>query len=172
MIVPSRQRRLFGLLICASVLPACTNTPTSDATGVVGNSTELISKTANKLIGGPLIPNVNINVGSSVSYPLEKLVYWSGWVGIAYKVLSDPNWEIDETRFPENHMHFQLSMKRFYSGGAGEARLAFHRRAKELMRAGGFNHYEIVEYSEGMDSSPLGAKRTAEGVVRFSKIAG
>ncbi len=87
-------------------------------------------------------------------------------------IISDPNWEIEEARFPENHMHFQLTMKRYYSGGAGEARLVFHRRAKELMRAGGFNAYEVVEYSEGMESSPLGGKRTAEGVVRFRKSVG
>ncbi len=173
MILPSRQRRLFGLIACASVLSACTSTPTTvDSTGVVGNTSELLGKTASKLIGGPLIPDMVINVGPSVSYPLEKLVYWGGWVAAAYKFISDPNWELEEARFPENHMHFQLSMKRYYSGGAGEARLLFHRRAKELMRAGGFNAYEVVEYSEGMDSSPLGAKRTAEGVVRFKKIAG
>jgi hypothetical protein len=98
-------------------------------------------------------------------------VYWLGWAAVAYLVLDplSPNWEIQEARFPENHIHFQLSMKRYYAGGAGEARQIFHRRAKELMRAGGFGSYEVVEYSESLDSSVIGSQRTAEGVVRFIK---
>ena len=66
-------------------------------------------------------------------------------------------------------MHFRMSMKRFYAGGAGEARVTFHRRAKELMRAGGFSAYEVVEYSEGLESSVLGSQRMAEGVIRLTK---
>lgn len=106
---------------------------------------------------------------NAASYPLEKTIYWGAWAAAAYFVLDpfSPNWDIQEARFPEDHVHFQIAMKRYYSGGAGEARVVFHRRAKELMRAGGFGNYEVVEYNEGMESSMLGAKRTAEGVVRF-----
>jgi hypothetical protein len=108
---------------------------------------------------------------NAVSYPLERTVYWGAWVAAAYLVLDplSPNWEVQEARFPEDHVHFQMTMKRFYTGGAGEARVTFHRRAKELMRAGGFNGYEVVDYREGMESSVLGSQRTVEGVVRFSR---
>lgn len=108
---------------------------------------------------------------NAVSYPLERTVYWGAWAAAAYLVLDplSPNWEIQEARFPENHVHFQLTMKRYYAGGAGEARVTFHRRAKELMRAGGYGGYEVVEYNEGMESSVLGSQRTVEGVVRFTK---
>jgi hypothetical protein len=114
------------------------------------------------------------SVVNAMSYPLDKTVYWGAWAATAYLILDPlaPNWEIQEARFPENHVHFQLAMKRYYAGGAGEARVVFHRRAKELMRAGGFASYEVVEYSEGMESSMLGAKRMAEGIVRFIKSAG
>lgn len=107
-------------------------------------------------------------------YPLDKTVYWGAWVAAAYLVTDPwaPNWEIQEARFPENHVHFLMSMKRYYSGGAGEARQVFNRRAKELMRAGGYAGYEIVEYSEGMESSVLGAQRTVEGVIRLTKMPG
>jgi hypothetical protein len=107
-------------------------------------------------------------------YPLDKTVYWMTWSALAYIVLDPyaPNWNIQEARFPENHLHMQLSMKRYYAGGAGEARQVFHRRAKELMRAGGFGSYEVVEYSESMDSSVIGSQRTAEGVVRFTRKPG
>jgi hypothetical protein len=107
---------------------------------------------------------------NAVSYPLERTIYWGAWAAAAYLVLDplSPNWEIQEARFPENHVYFQLTMKRFYTGGAGEARVTFHRRAKELMRAGGYGGYEVVEYNEGMESSVLGSQRTVEGVVRFT----
>lgn len=123
---------------------------------------------------GPLIPNAILNIGQSTTYPLEKLVYWGGYVGVAYLLLDPfaPNWEIQEARLPENHIHMQLAMKRYYAGGAGEARVLFHRRAKELVRAGGFSGYEVVEYSEGMESSMFGAQRTVEGVVRLNKTPG
>jgi hypothetical protein len=115
-----------------------------------------------------------VQLGPSVSYPLEKLVYWGIWVGAAWLILDPlaPNWDIQEARLPENHVHFKMSMKRFYTGGAGEARVVFNRRAKALMRAGGYSGYEIVEYSEALDSSVLGSQRTAEGVIRLTKSAG
>lgn len=83
-----------------------------------------------------------------------------------------PNWEIEETALGKNEIRLRLNMKRYYSGGAGEARAAFERRARELMREGGFAAYEVVEYFETLDSSILGAQRNAEGVIRLKKEAG
>lgn len=119
----------------------------------------------------PIIKDKTLYVTPSLSFPYEKIVYWGTLAGVAYLVIDpfSPNWEIQEARMPENYIHFQLSMKRFYSGGAGEARVVFHRRAKELMRAGGFGGYEVIEYNEGMESSMLGGKRNVEGVIRLVK---
>jgi len=174
-LMPSRQRRLFSLLMITGLLTACaTNPDATKASGAVAGVGEDIAKVSTKLIGAPVIPDTTIQIGPSVAYPLEKLVYWGVWIGAAYLIIDPfaPNWEIQEARFPENHLHLSLAMKRYYSGGAGEARQLFHRRAKELMRAGGYAGYEVVEYSEGMESSVLGAKRTAEGVVKFAKKTG
>jgi hypothetical protein len=60
-------------------------------------------------------------------------------------------------------------MKRVYAGGAGEARAVFNHRAKELMQAGDFNNYEVLEYTEGMESSVLGSQRVAQGVIQLSR---
>jgi hypothetical protein len=157
--MPSRQRRLFATVACVIMLAACSSNP---------NSTTSTNSTSS------LIPDRVVTLGPSVTYPLEKLVYWGAYVGIAYLILDPfaPNWEIQETRFPENHVHFFMTMKRYYSGGAGEARVIFNRRAKELMRAGGFGGCEVVEYTEGMESSMLGAQRTVEGVIRLTKTPG
>ena len=78
-----------------------------------------------------------------------------------------PNWAIEETALPDHQVRIELSMKRFYSGGAGEARAAFERRAKALMRERGYQAYEVIEYAEALDSSALGGKRTATGVIRL-----
>jgi hypothetical protein len=167
-----RSRRLLVAAIIGSLLSGCASNPDAvSATGVAGKTSEVVAKTTSKVIGGPLIPDTVVQLGPSVAYPLEKLVYWGIYIGAAYLILDPlaPNWDIQEARFPENHMHFRLNMKRFYAGGAGEARVIFNRRAKEMMRAGGFGSYEVVEYSEGMESSVLGSQRTAEGVVRFIK---
>lgn len=151
--MPSRHYRLSVLALGLAVLAGCSSSPNSNNTYIspAGSITDRL---------------VNATM-----YPLDKTVYWATWAAVAYLVLDplSPNWEIEEARFPENHIHFQLSMKRYYAGGAGEARQIFHRRAKELMRAGGFGHYEVVEYSESLDSSVIGSQRTAEGVIRLIK---
>lgn len=168
---PSRLFPILGLLFAAG----CSINPgVHDATGVGGDLVAGAAKTTANVVGGPLIPDANLQLGPAVSYPLESLVYWGIWTAAAWLVLDPlaPNWEIQEARFPDNHVHMSLAMKRYYAGGAGEARAIFHRRAKELMRIGGFTAYEVVEYSEGLDSSLLGSQRTATGVVRFSKKSG
>ena len=155
----SRQHRLFATALIASLLSACSSNPPADGTSAPTPFTS---------------SGVTKTLVEAVMYPLDKTVYWGAWVAVAYLVTDPwaPNWEIQEARFPENHVHFLMSMKRYYSGGAGEARLVFNRRAKELVRAGGFSNYEVVEYSEGMESSVLGAQRTVEGVIRLTKMPG
>jgi hypothetical protein len=157
--MPSCQHRLFATVLIASLLSACSSSPPADGTSTPTPFTS---------------SGVTKTLVDAVMYPLDKTVYWGAWVAVAYLVTDPwaPNWEIQEARFPENHVHFLMSMKRYYAGGAGEARQVFNRRAKELMRAGGFGGYEIVEYSEGMESSVLGAQRTVEGVIRLTKMPG
>lgn len=103
--------------------------------------------------------------------PIDKVVRWGGSVAVVAMAIDafSPNWEIQEARFPGNHYQLFLQMKRTYSGGAGEARVVFQRRAKELMRAGSFDGYEVLEYSEGLESSVLGSQRNAIGVIKLTR---
>lgn len=123
---------------------------------------------------GSVIPNTSLKLTPSITMPLEKIINWGLYAGVAYLVLDPlaPNWQIEETPLGEEHIHFSLKMKRYYSGGAGEARAVFHRRAKELTLLNEFEAYQVVEYNEGMQSSLLGAQRTAEGVVKLVRKAG
>jgi hypothetical protein len=120
---------------------------------------------------GYVLPNASLKVSPSISIALEKVVIWGALAGAAYLVLDPlaPNWRLEEAPLGEQHIHFSLQMKRYYTGGAGEARALFNRRARELMRLNGYEGYEVVHYSESLDSSVLGSRRTAEGVVRLTQ---
>lgn len=120
---------------------------------------------------GYMLPNASLKVSPSISVALDKVVIWGTLAGAAYLVLDplSPNWRLEEAPMGDDHVHFSLHMKRYYTGGAGEARAILNRRAADLMRLNGFDGYEVVHYSEGLDSSVLGSRRTAEGVVRLTK---
>jgi hypothetical protein len=123
---------------------------------------------------GPLVPDTSLNLTSQVQIPLEKIVAWGLYAGAAWLILDPlaPNWEIEQASFPDRHFHLSLRMKRVYAGGAGEARVVFHQRAKELMRQNGYDSYAVVEYSEGLESSVLGSQRVAQGVIQLARRPG
>lgn len=118
---------------------------------------------------GPIIPDTTLNLTPSVAISLEKLVFWGAYAGAAYLILDPlaPNWEIEQAAFPDNHYHLSLKMKRVYTGGAGEARVVFQQRAKDLMRIGGYDDFRILEYSERLESSLLGSQRVTYGVIQL-----
>jgi hypothetical protein len=120
---------------------------------------------------GTIIPDATLNVTNAVQIPLERIVTWGLYAGAAYLILDPlaPNWEIEQAAFPDGHFHFSLKMKRFYTGGAGESRVVFHQRAKDLMRQGGYDGYQVVEYSEGLESSVMGSQRVSQGVIRLTR---
>ena len=89
-------------------------------------------------------------------------------VGLVPNPLAD-NWAIEEVPLTDNRLHLSLKMKRYYAGGTGEARSIFNRRAQDLAQYGGFDSYEVLEYSEGMESSMLGSQRVCDGVIRLSR---
>ena len=117
-----------------------------------------------------ILPDKQVYITPTNTVTVESATYLGLALGVAYLVLDPlaPNWEIREAPLADNRMHLALKMKRYYSGGAGEARAVFQRRAKELVQYGGFDSYEILEYVEGMDSSMLGSQRTCEGIIRLT----
>ena len=40
------------------------------------------------------------------------------------------------------------------------------------MRQGGYDGYQVVEYSEGLESSVLGSQRVSQGVIRLTRNEG
>lgn len=115
--------------------------------------------------GTPLIPDKAIQLSKHVSVSLSTLM-----VGAAIYAYYDPlapNWEIEEAQLEEGTYRFSMKMKRFHTGGSGESIQILKRRANQLQREQGFGSYQILEYSEGIDSQTIGARRVAEGVVKL-----
>lgn len=121
---------------------------------------------------GSAIPDTTFQITPSLAIPLETMVYWGAYAATAYLVLDPyaPNWEIEEAPLPKNQFHLGLKMKRYYSGGGGEARSIFHRRAKDLVQRGGYDGYEVLEYNESLESSVIGSQRVAQGVIRLTGL--
>ncbi len=117
----------------------------------------------------PLIPDKSIQLTATKSVSLGTLATVAV-VGAAIYVIYDPlapNWEIEESRLNDDTYRFSLKMKRYHTGGSGESIQILKRRASQLQYEQGFGSYQIVEYSEGIDSQTIGARRVAEGVVKL-----
>jgi hypothetical protein len=82
------------------------------------------------------------------------------------------NWQVEETSMGDDRIRLTLQMKRFYAGGAGEARMVFHQRARELARLNDCDDYRVVEYNESLNSAMFASQRTAEGIILLTRRGG
>ena len=119
--------------------------------------------------GSSIIPNKTIYLTSRASISLASVATGAAVLGAANLIYDPlaPNWEIEETRVSEDSYRFSLKMKRYHTGGAGEALQILKRRAAQLQQEQGFASYQIMEYTEGIDSQTIGARRIADGVIRL-----
>ena len=89
-----------------------------------------------------------------------------GAIYLVYDPLA-PNWEIEESRLNDDTYRFSLKMKRYHTGGAGESIQIVKRRASKIQYEQGFSGYQILEYTEGIESQTIGARRMAEGTIKL-----
>jgi hypothetical protein len=79
-----------------------------------------------------------------------------------------PNWRIEQSDLGGKRYAFALKRKRFTSGGDGEAMQVFRRRVEQLAREQGYADFEVLAFTEGIDSSfPIVAQRVSHGLVQF-----
>jgi hypothetical protein len=92
-------------------------------------------------------------------------------LGLAYVIYDPlaPNWEIETTRVGEDVFRMQLTMKRFHTGGEGEAQYIFRRNARRIAQAAGYDDYQLLRYEEGVESATLASRRFGEGEIRLVK---
>jgi hypothetical protein len=90
-------------------------------------------------------------------------------LGLAYVIYDPlaPNWKIETTRISEDVFRMQFSMKRFHSGGEGEASYVFRRNARHIVQAAGYDDYQVLRYEEGIESATIAARRFGEGEIRL-----
>lgn len=119
-----------------------------------------------------VVPAAALRLTENTTVSLESLVTYAAVAALAYVVLDplSPNWNIEEAKLAPDRYYLSLRMKRVAAGGEGEARLVFKRRATELAAAGGYGGYEVLAYSEGIESL-LPARRVGEGVIRLVRPA-
>lgn len=144
-----RQVVLSSCLLSAVFLSGCSS---------IGNGTQT-----------PLVPAKVIQLTAGTSVSLANLATGAlivGAVHLFYDPLA-PNWEIEEARLDQDTYRFSMKMKRYHTGGAGESMQILKRRASQLQREQGYGSYVLMEYTEGIDSQTLGARRMAEGTVKL-----
>lgn len=129
----------------------------------------LVGCSSTKGTGSPLIPNKALQLTGRTALSMTSLAEIA-LAGAAIYIIYDPlapNWEIEEARLSSDTYRFSMKMKRFHTGGTGESIQILKRRASQLQYEQGFAAYQILEYTEGIDSQTLGARRVADGVVRL-----
>jgi len=77
------------------------------------------------------------------------------------------NWGVDEEPLSRDEVRLRLRMLRIHTGGDGEARVYFLRRAQEIAAENGYRDVLVLRYIEGIDSRLPFAQRYAEGVIRL-----
>lgn len=117
-----------------------------------------------------IIPSAAIRITEGYSISLENLVLGGAAAAAVYLIVDPlaPNWRIEQAQVADDRYAFALKMKRFHSGGDGEARVVFHRRARELAQKAGYAGYEVLSWQEGIESTTFPAsQRVAEGSIRL-----
>jgi len=140
----------LGVLSAAVLCSACSS---------IGNSADV----------KPLIPDKAIQLTAKTSLKLSTLANVAVAAAAIYLVYDPlaPNWQIEETRLNDDTYRLSMKMKRYHTGGAGESIQILKRRASQLQYEQGFGNYQILEYTEGIDSETIGARRVADGIVRL-----
>ncbi len=117
----------------------------------------------------PLLGNNALQLTATRAIPMFDIA--SAAIAIlAIQLIFDPlapNWEIEETRVSEDTYRYSLKMKRYHTGGAGESMQVLKRRISQVQQELGYGGYQLMEYSEGIESQTLGARRYAEGTVKL-----
>jgi len=130
-------------------------------TGAAGCTTTGSGETPNYLV-----PDKTINISPSLTPTVEGLVAGA----IVFIVLDPlaPNWKIEQSQLAPALYEVALTKKRFTTGGDGEAWQVFQRRAAQIALDKGAAGYRVVEFSEGVESETLIARRVARGVVEIT----
>lgn len=135
---------------------------------LIARKTDKSGNVSYSVPANPIIPDATVKLTPNIHFTLEEML-----IGLAVYYYVDPlspNWQGELKRLTDDTFSITLRSKRIRStGGDGEALRAFRRNAEQIVRAGGFVGYDVVAYSEGIESELIGAYRYAEGTIRISR---
>jgi hypothetical protein len=80
-----------------------------------------------------------------------------------------PNWHVEQYDLGNGRYAIAMTKKRLTTGGDGESPQIFRRRVDQIQREQGFAAYEVIEFSEGIESNLPIAQRVSRGIVQFSR---
>lgn len=150
MIRLSSFRRAIGAGILAAALAGCHTTPNApNSTGTFGVTGSMLTTRYS------VVPGVN------------PVILGAGAAAIVNALL--PNWSLEELPLGNDRYRIFLRKKTFSSGGDGEAAQLFKYRAEKIAALRGYEGYEILEYTEGLDSGLMGTRKVAQGLIRIHK---
>ena len=107
----------------------------------------------------PIIPDHTFKLTAGQSLSTAELLGVAAVAAAVYYVVDPlaPNWEVGGTKVSDNRWRIAMQMKRFTTGGNGEAVMLLHREAERLAAANGYRAYKILGWSEGVQSDmPIG----------------
>jgi hypothetical protein len=112
-----------------------------------------------------LVPARQLNVSPSLTIPAEAFAV----AAIAWVIIDPlaPNWKVEVESMGQHRFRVDLTMKRFITGGEGEAAAVVKRTAEKLRKEGGYVEYALLELTEGIESRVPIAQRVAHAVVEL-----
>lgn len=121
---------------------------------------------------GAIIPKAVVQIGPTIAYSSEAIVVGAAAGALLYTIYDPlaPNWSIEEKMLNDDTYFLSLQAKSFRAGGDGEAMQILKRRALQLQRERGFSSYQILDYSEGIESSTPLTRRVSEGTIQLVKL--
>jgi hypothetical protein len=78
-----------------------------------------------------------------------------------------PNWHVVQYDLGNGRYAISMTKRRLTTGGDGESPQIFRRRVDQIQREQGFAAYEVIEFSEGIESNLPIAQRVSRGIVQF-----
>ena len=116
-----------------------------------------------------LVPKGALKILPQYAVAYADLVQVGLLLGAVYLVTDPtaPNWQITETRLPDNRVIYKLTKQYLSVGGDGEARLVLARRAEALAQEQGLAGYRIERYEEAVDSRIFLPQRSAFAEVQL-----
>lgn len=112
----------------------------------------------------------SLGLPPALANPSPKLGFASALGAGVYYLYKD-NWTLEEIQAGNDKYRITLKKNMLRQDGDSEADMLFKRRAGEIVAELGYDGYRIMEYSEGIETAPLGSQRVAQGIIQCYKGA-